>query len=126
MGADALAASSSTHNNTAVGYAALSSALTNASSDNVAIGYRSMALANSYSSVAINSEAILLDQGQLNVAVGKESLTTNTSGESNTAVGWRSLFNNNKGNANTGPGRPGDVLQRERERKCRDRQFRVR
>ena len=104
VGADALASNDSTHNNTAIGYATLSSVGGPSSSDNVAVGYRAMALAETYSSVAVGSEALVLDEGQLNVAVGKESLTANTIGEGNAALGWRSLFNNQEGNYNTAVG----------------------
>jgi hypothetical protein len=101
VGAEALAASGQASNNTAIGYAALSTANRYADTDNVAVGYRAMGSAISYGCVAIGSNALNLNTGQLNVAIGNLTLAVNTTGENNTAIGWHSLPNNQTGNLNT-------------------------
>jgi uncharacterized coiled-coil protein SlyX len=104
VGSEALANTVCTSNNTAVGYSALAGVpmgCFGGGSDNVAVGYQTMANAHAYSCTAVGSLALFVNTGQLNTALGKEALTANTSGEQNTALGWRSLFNNITGNCNT-------------------------
>jgi uncharacterized coiled-coil protein SlyX len=101
VGADALSTDTEAGYNTAVGYSALNGIVGFGHTDNVALGFRAMALADSYGCIAIGSEALLLNKGQLNVAIGNESLNANSTGLDNTAVGWRSLFNNSTGYSNT-------------------------
>ena len=61
---------------------------------NVAIGYRSM----------FSNQPSAITNGLDNVAVGSESLTTNTTGSANTAIGRSSLAINSTGNNNTAIG----------------------
>ena len=69
-------------NNTAIGYAALSSNTTN--SHNTAVGYN----------------ALLNNDAQYNTAVGKDAVQANTSGSRLVGVGNRALYSNTTGNHN--------------------------
>jgi hypothetical protein len=104
VGEHALSSNIDALNNTAVGYSALASENCFFCTDNVAIGYRAMANANSFACVAIGSEALVENTGQLNTAIGERSMENNTSGSSNTAVGWASMNWNTTGLNNAAVG----------------------
>lgn len=94
IGADALSSDTYAGYNTAVGYSALNGITGFAHSDNVAVGYRAMAVGDAYSCVAIGSRALEINKGQLNTALGKGALQENTSGAQNTACGWSAMVHN--------------------------------
>jgi trimeric autotransporter adhesin len=104
VGADALSSDTGAGYNTAVGYSALHGISGFAHSDNVAIGYRAMANADSFACVAVGSEALVANTGQLNTAIGVRSMENNTSGLNNTAVGWASMNHNTTGSNNAAVG----------------------
>lgn len=63
IGADALSSDTYAGYNTAVGYSALNGITGFAHSDNVAVGYRAMAVGDAYSCVAIGSRALRSTRG---------------------------------------------------------------
>ena len=57
-----------------------------------------------FGNVAIGHEALKLNKGARNTAIGTLSLVANTTGFLNVSIGWNSLFNNSTGAANTAVG----------------------
>ena len=104
VGSQALSTDTYTSYNTAVGYQALNGITGFAHSDNTAVGYRAMANADSYACVAIGVDALAVNTGQLNTAVGKNAMLNNTTGQNNTAVGWSSMAHNTVGSNNAAVG----------------------
>ena len=104
VGEHALSSNIDALNNTAVGYSALASENCFFCTNNVAIGYRAMANANSFACVAIGSDALVENTGQLNTAIGERSMEDNTAGAQNTAVGWASMIHNTTGLNNAAVG----------------------
>jgi trimeric autotransporter adhesin len=104
IGTQAMSANTNSSYNTGVGNEALGGITRDADSMNTAVGYRAMALAAAFGCTAIGFQALLLTEGENNVAIGNESLNANSTGVDNTAVGWRSLFGNLTGFLNVGIG----------------------
>ncbi len=104
LGSEALSSSTAAGNNTAVGYQTLNRLIGLGHSDNTAVGYRAMANADSFACVAVGSEALVANTGQLNTAVGVRSLENNTSGQNNTVIGWASMNDNLTGANNAAVG----------------------
>lgn len=95
---------SSSGNNTALGYATLSSSTSGGG--NTAIG--SSALTNSttgYDNTAIGTQVLATNlSGSYNTGAGNGALYSNTSGGYNTALGWASLISCQTGTSNVGIG----------------------
>ena len=91
--------------NTVLGKNALASSST--SDYNTAIGYRALNSngANAFGNTAVGANAINLNtSGERNTAVGESAMTKNTTGNSNTAVGEYALRDNSVGSDNTSVG----------------------
>ncbi len=114
MGTSALTVSTTASGNVAFGTNALTSSV--AGSNATAIGTRAMQYANNTatpytsSNVAVGYEALRgsatasANTGNLNTAIGYQSLWSNTTGAQNTASGMQALYSNTTGTNNTANG----------------------
>ena len=105
LGGSALASNTSGENNIAIGYGALTNSST--AGDNLAIGINSLAYGSLGAfNIGIGTETLgaLGNTGNSNVAVGYQSLKTNTTGVNNVGMGYRSLYLDTTGLDNTGIG----------------------
>ncbi len=78
---------------------------------NIAIGYNTMSEAfaltaggNNSNNIAIGNFNLINNNGDNNIAIGLNSLGTNTTGNRNTAIGYQTLQNNQTGIGNTALG----------------------
>ena len=104
VGAQALFGDATGSNNTAVGYSALAGRPGGGETDNVAVGYRAMENGHGLACVAIGSNTLRENTGDLNTAVGKDAMQVNKGGQQNSAYGWRALGSNRIGSNNTAVG----------------------
>jgi len=96
-------ASSVAKNNTGVGINVLNSITIG--EDNTAIGYNALTtITNSNYNTAIGTMALKYNTSVSNTAIGRKSLSLNTTGENNTAVGKDSLKKNETGSRNVALG----------------------
>ena len=105
LGGGALASNTSGENNIAIGYGALTNSST--AGDNLAIGINSLAYGSLGAfNIGIGTETLGAagNTGNSNVAVGYQSLKTNTTGVNNVGMGYRSLYLDTTGLDNTGIG----------------------
>ncbi len=104
LGIQALTRNSTGWSNIAIGYWALDPNVSG--NENIAIGVGSMSQCSSSTSrnVGLGTNALKVNQGTLNTALGTYALNYNTSGSLNTAVGGKALLNNTTGNYNTAIG----------------------
>jgi hypothetical protein len=88
-----------------LGASAMSNAITNGNSINVAIGNSAMQNASGSSqNVAIGNRALFRTTGSLNVAIGSEAMPDNTTGTQNFAMGVNALNKNTSGDNNVAIG----------------------
>jgi hypothetical protein len=91
--------------NIAIGTQALSSSINSSVAGNIAIGYRSLYNNISSNNVAVGFRSLEANTiGLRNVAVGVSALITNTSGSNNVAMGLQALLGSTTGNGNTAIG----------------------
>jgi hypothetical protein len=105
VGGSALTANTTGSYNTAIGGGALSS--NSSGEDNIAIGYGALTnSATASSNIAIGINALALGSlGSFNIGIGLETLSaSDNTGNSNVAVGYQSLKTNTTGSNNTGIG----------------------
>lgn len=122
IGYHALKESTTSGNNVAIGYLALSNVVNgggsnvaignealrnNITDSNTAIGFRALSNTTSgYSNTAIGREALASNTtGIENSAIGRNALASNTTGQENTAIGREALRSNTTGNNNTAVGK---------------------
>jgi hypothetical protein len=89
---------------TAIGYQALTNAV---SSDNTAIGYQAMysSSQNGEMNTAIGAQTLYMNtSGDYNTATGYQSMNANETGYDNAALGYRSLYSNITGHSNVAVG----------------------
>jgi hypothetical protein len=103
VGRDALRNNTTASNNTAVGYQA---AYTNSTGQyNVAIGsFALKANTTANENTAIGFNALLVNTGANNIAVGSQALVANTTGAGNVAMGKEALVSNTTASNNTAVG----------------------
>ncbi|WP_413288832.1 tail fiber domain-containing protein [Bdellovibrio sp. HCB337] len=103
MGQGAGAGSATGNDNTSVGLNAL--AAVTSGSQNTAFGANALsAVTTGWYNVAVGNDALKVNTGQANVAVGPGVLAANVAGQSNTAMGYYALGTNTSGTQNTGIG----------------------
>ena len=104
LGGDALYLNTSGTDNIAIGYGAL---LSSTASSNIAIGTNALALGSLGDfniGVGVETLGAAGNTGNSNVAVGYQSLKSNSSGANNVGMGYQSLFSDTTGLDNTGIG----------------------
>ena len=104
LGSQAGNSSVATGYNTGIGYQALFSNNSSATT-NTAVGYKALfANVNGSSNTAVGEGALQNNTSGSNTAIGSEAMMSNTSGGDNTATGLQALQNNTSGNWNTANG----------------------
>jgi hypothetical protein len=100
LGFEALGSITTGNRNVAIGVSALGNSVTN-NGNNVAIGYESLLNASGADNIAMGSQSLFTQtSGTDNIAIGKEALYSQTTVSKSIAIGGRALFSNTTGSYN--------------------------